>query len=381
MKKAVWVLFALVLGGCMVAPSRKTERGNEAAAYRRDIEEAVGCVIRNYAGYADKRERFGAAAIDDAATSAKKMAPAINSEKDCRTVINNWLDVFCDGHLTLLAQDAAGKWFNYSWRLKHGDAVAQTQSVPGKPSGRTLSDDTFLLVFPSFDIKYKVKIDELLTRSHAEIARRENLIIDLRGNSGGSDDSYGALSHYLYTQPVVAVGVDALATKENADAWQALLSEIPEMQDRTRKQVIRVAELLRSAPEGTFVSLGKDSTMSLTEVLPRPSHIAILIDRNCGSTTEQFLLEARQSKKVTMFGERTAGVLDYANVRFFRLPSGKRALQIPTTRSRRLPGNPVDDVGIRPDVLIENLDKAGQAEDGAIEFVQNHWQIGNRSAR
>jgi len=35
----------------------------------------------------------------------------------------------------------------------------------------------------------------------------------------------------------------------------------------------------------------------------------------CGSTAEQFLLEPRQSRRVTLLGTHSLGVLDYANVR------------------------------------------------------------------
>jgi hypothetical protein len=91
-------------------------------------------------------------------------------------------------------------------------------------------------------------------------------------------------------------------------------------------------------------------------VLPSPKRIAVLMD-NVGSTAEQFLLAARQSRKVTLFGYRnSAGVLDFANVVETVTPSGRFKIQWATSRSMRLPDDPVDPDGIPPDIRIpENV--------------------------
>ena len=56
---------------------------------------------------------------------------------------------------------------------------------------------------------------------------------------------------------------------------------------------------------------------------------------------------------MTLFGnENTAGVLDYSNITPKESPSGKYDLYLPATRSRRLPENPIDNIGIAPDIII-----------------------------
>ncbi|MBK8496873.1 MAG: hypothetical protein IPL50_19165 [Chitinophagaceae bacterium] len=92
----------------------------------------------------------------------------------------------------------------------------------------------------------------------------------------------------------------------------------------------------------------------MKEVLPFPSLVGVLIDKKCGSTTEQFLLAAKQSKKVVMFGENSAGVLDYANMHFLDFPCFEWRLGYATSRSRRLPEQPVDNIGISPDIHLES---------------------------
>ena len=82
--------------------------------------------------------------------------------------------------------------------------------------------------------------------------------------------------------------------------------------------------------------------------------MAVLQNRGCASTTEQFLLLARQSQKTTLFGEKTAGVLDYANIQFMPLPCHQLSLGWATSRSHRLDrGEGIDNVGIAPQVRLD----------------------------
>ena len=103
--------------------------------------------------------------------------------------------------------------------------------------------------------------------------------------------------------------------------------------------------------------------------------VAVLVDKRCGSTCEEFLLVARQSLKVKLFGQSSAGSLDYSNLRPFTLPSGKRLLMYATSRSLRLPQFSVDAAGIPPDqVLPVPVDAAGSEE--AIVEVQRVLESG-----
>ena len=99
--------------------------------------------------------------------------------------------------------------------------------------------------------------------------------------------------------------------------------------------------------------MGSDVIVKEDTVYPYPKRIGIIINEGNGSSAEQFILEARESKKVVLFGNRnTAGVLDYSNRVNEDFPSGKYEFYWPMTRSRRLPEHPIDNIGIAPDVLI-----------------------------
>ena len=84
----------------------------------------------------------------------------------------------------------------------------------------------------------------------------------------------------------------------------------------------------------------------------RPLRVAILIDGGCGSSCEEFALEARQSFSVKLIGQRTFGSLDYSNVCPHDLPSGRRRLLYATTRSTRIPSLMVDAAGVPPDIYL-----------------------------
>jgi C-terminal processing protease CtpA/Prc len=149
------------------------------------------------------------------------------------------------------------------------------------------------------------------------------------------------------------IGADVRATEANAKSWEKLLvnPDFPE----TEKEDFRQAIARMRANKGRFISNGADQIDTFPAVLPYPKKVVVLIDKGCGSTTEQFLLEARQSKKVTLMGQSSLGVLDYANVREGDALCPPFEVYYPTTRSRRVDiGEGIDNVGIAPRVKLGN---------------------------
>jgi C-terminal processing protease CtpA/Prc len=107
---------------------------------------------------------------------------------------------------------------------------------------------------------------------------------------------------------------------------------------------------------GGFVfhpSMGHAGIVKKDTIYRYPKRVGIIINESNASSAEQFILDAKESKKVTLFGiSNTAGVLDYSNRVQEDLPSGKYEFYWPLTRSGRLPEHPIDNVGIPPDVII-----------------------------
>ena len=71
----------------------------------------------------------------------------------------------------------------------------------------------------------------------------------------------------------------------------------------------------------------------------------------------------RPSLSVKLLGRHTWGGLDVSNLRGHDLPSGKRRLYYATTRSLRIPEQPVDGIGVLPDLYLPRGHGAAAAED------------------
>ena len=215
------------------------------------------------------------------------------------------------------------------------------------------SDDTLLLRIPDFNDTRAKPLRELIETHREQLTRTPNLIIDLRNNGGGSDFVYKPIVPYLYTRPIVTIGMEMRATRDNIALRQEVANRLrDEAPDQTRELENQIRQMRARIGQYVITDPRQFEIETHDKVLPYPQRVAVLID-GAGSTGEQFLLLARQSRKVTLFGQRnSAGVLDFANVIGTLTPSGRYRLNWATSRSLRLPEDPVDPDGIPPDVTI-----------------------------
>lgn len=251
-----------------------------------------------------------------------------------------------------------GNWVREVPAIPHPGLVERA-FAPDTMFMKPLSPNTLWLRIPDFNDSRAKPLKEILDANAAALASTANLVIDLRNNGGGADFVYGPLTSLLYSRPIYSIGAEMRASEDNVALRKAIAEELraeaPEVAQELDRQVARMAAAI-----GTFVPGGDQIfyVERLDKVLPFPKRVAVLVD-NAASTGEQFLLEARQSRKVTLFGkENSAGVLDFANVVGMPTPSGRYQVFWATSRSMRLPGDPVDPDGIAPDIRIP----AGEAD-------------------
>lgn len=242
-----------------------------------------------------------------------------------------------------------------------------------EPYFNILSESTSYIRIPSFAYENKAKIDSLVEDNLALINTRENLIIDIRGNGGGSDASYSALIPLLYTNPIETVGAKLLSTPLNNSKYEQILSN-DAWSDEDKKWIKSLYDKLNQnvggfvRPNQYAVSVHKEDN-----VMDKPDKVAIIIDQGNGSTAEQFLLAAKQSYKVKLFGRTTMGVLDVSNVHQVDSPDGQFRLWYATSLTERLPDFPVDDIGIQPDYFIHK----STPEYLWLESVQKKLELNN----
>jgi len=79
------------------------------------------------------------------------------------------------------------------------------------------------------------------------------------------------------------------------------------------------------------------------------------VDKKCGSSTEKFVRDAKQSKNVKIMGTTTFGAVDYVSVMEFKIDCPDYSLYMPTVRMMRLPDYPIDNIGIQPDIFLDKF--------------------------
>jgi len=232
---------------------------------------------------------------------------------------------------------------------------------------KLLNERTLYFNIPSFSWEAKPIIDSLFAAQQENLSKSSNLILDLRNNGGGSDDVYYIISPFLYTQPIKGIGVDMFASNDNINGWELMLQD-PNLPSENKAEYQKMVDKLKLKLNQN-VNVVEDYIDSSYTPLLFPKDVVILINEGCASSTEQFLLEAIQSKKVTLMGQNTSGTLDYSNLResdFCEIPY---TLWTPTTRSRRIDiGEGVDGIGIKPTIyLTEKQDWIKEA----LRFLNN----------
>ena len=236
------------------------------------------------------------------------------------------------------------------------------------PSIKALSDKTVLLTIPSFDLAYKKDIDSLL-EVQSRVGFTENLIIDVSQSPGGGDATFENITPLLYTNPILINSQEIWATENNIQMFKDILKN-PDFPDDRKKELTDVIRKLEEHKHSfVLVTDNRIDTEMIDSVKLMPRKVGILISKKCGSATEQFLLLAKQSKKVKIFGcENSAGVLDYSNLRVVATPSKIWYYTVPTSRSTRLPDHPFDITGIKPDVKIS------KKVSDPVKYIQKYME-------
>ncbi len=246
-------------------------------------------------------------------------------------------------------------WFKSSYEKSIEPAYRYTPLFPEEKVHniffKQIDQQTNYLRIGSFSAEKASIIDSIVKANTHLLETRPYLIIDIRGNGGGADIAYRPLKKLMYTQPVTGIGVDLLATPYNIDVSINLIKSVDGIPEIEKKEYIDQYELARKSNTRMFNFF--EDIVEESEFTAFPKKIGIIIDQACASTAEQFLLEARQSKKVTLFGTNSMGVLDYSSVRDKEFCMDFW-VHYPTTRSRRLDvGQGIDNIGIKPDIKLD----------------------------
>ncbi len=244
--------------------------------------------------------------------------------------------------------EGLGSW----WKVYPGMPAVRAKEDNKMYSLESLDDETLLLTIPTMNNNYQKEMRQLVKANKKLLKTTPNLIIDCRNNGGGSDLTYFPLRPFIYTQPVTAYHGQVYSTTDNNKAYKGF-SEDKDFSLPVRMYYkMQYRKLNRKV--GKYV--GKTGTFKrkLIRKYANPKKVVVLINGGCASSCEQFALYCEQSKRTTLMGEATAGILDYGNLNELKFPNGKWGLFYPTTRSSRVDvGKGIDNIGVQPDVELD----------------------------
>ena len=240
---------------------------------------------------------------------------------------------------------------------------------------------TPVLSIPSHDPTYRGVLDTLLEANRDSILGAGRLIVDVRGNEGGSS---------WVTQRLVAMIVAGRAPRpaSGEEEAQILSSEDqvayvrvrwPNVSPDSASSVRLLARMTANPGKLVPVSDSIDRAAAARDTAPagaplatdatvaRPLRVGVLVDGGTVSAAEVFVLQVMESPNVRTFGEPTEGALDYQSANIVRIgDTGRRwYLGYPTVAaSAVLPRGGMRGKGIPPQVRV---DWARQAD--AVGFV------------
>lgn len=330
------------------------------------LEQAIDKVSRIYAGFDDKVTAQTRPAYDKLVKDLRRGAPGAKTEGECLKILQDYTGFFKDSHVFMIWK---------GWKSQ-GTAARKASALRTHPvQFKKLNADFLYLKLGLFNQREVSQVDSILVANKALLASTPYLIFDLRGNGGGNAGTSDEMAKLIYTNPIVYPSWDYRSSSEYITSME---KELKSQKDTASPYYARAQRLLKAVKEnpGRLVTDGEDLQRTY-DIDPKayPQHIAFLMDKGCGSATEFFIYEGKQSKKVTLFGTNSHGVMDYGSDQNFDLCNGTFNLAVPWGRNGWVREFRIDNVGFAPHVRIPT------GEDDWVAFVQRYYAKRDRAGK
>lgn len=164
---------------------------------------------------------------------------------------------------------------------------------------------------------------------------------------------------YLYTKPIIWSTEFSRLTEDNFNKWyNTYVRDYYESLSKPEQQQIDSIFAITKSNFGKFGRWMSNEniiadTISFNTTTAFPEKVVILIDQNTFSSGELFTILARQSGKVVVMGEKSAGTIDYGNVLRYKTNCPSISLSLPSSRNNWLDkGISIDRDKVQPDLYI-----------------------------
>ncbi len=233
-------------------------------------------------------------------------------------------------------------------------------SDPRRPTARMLGDSTLAIAIPSQSPEYAAALTTLVLQHRLLLLGIPNLVIDLRGNEGGSSWVTDVLMPYI-------VGPGRRPARYLADSRPAVLSSPDNIRyfEAQSWAPAGLVDSLRAHPGGLVpFSYSDDGDDAAPTATANPRRVGIVVDGGTVSAAEAFLLRAMRYPKVTTFGAPTGGSIDYQTVTIVRFGCQEWGFYLGypvIAGSLELPAGSANHTGIVPDVPYRGADPVALA--------------------
>jgi len=315
------------------------------------FEQTVDKITRIYAGFDDKVTSENRSVYETFLRDLSEKAGKTTSKEDCRRILKEYAGFFKDSHVSVYDD----------WEEETPAEKKKNTPVEFKQ----LNSEFLYVKLPIFNIREVETLDSLLIANKKLLAETPYLILDFRGNGGGDASASDEMIKLIYTHPIVYPEWEYRFSKEYIEQMEAWIKE-----DTNNLKYAPAPALLDEMKKNPGRLAGYQGDITLTyDVTPDqyPQHIAFLIDKDCGSATEFFVFSGKQSKKVTLFGTNTHGVMDYGLTQTYALCKGVFYIGVATGRNGWVKDFRIDNVGFEPDVRIP------ADESDWVEFVKKYY--------
>ncbi|RFM34448.1 S41 family peptidase [Chitinophaga silvisoli] len=220
---------------------------------------------------------------------------------------------------------------------------------------KILSNKTSLIKIKSSDITLRDTLDQVIGKNWKNITSKENLIIDIRNNSGGHIMTFDTLNRLYITKPIHTDAVFIKASQDNISLYSESLIN-PNFNEEEKKDFKELIDTLKKHI-GNVTKVSNEDSIYVNGTT-YPKRIFIITNSGTGSAAELFVMHAKQSQKVTVVGESTKGALDFTEIGRNRdLPCPFWQYMCPMGMGEHKYIPLIDNIGIQPDRKItEDID-------------------------
>lgn len=259
-------------------------------------------------------------------------------------------------------------------------APSPTESYGPAFDGHYIHQDTYYLKMENFSDE--AALATLYEKALPELAKVDNLIIDVRVNHGGTDSLFLPLLPYVLPAEKTMkdipsdddFGMEMLYTDRNVETRLSVFRHSLSQEGVTEetRQMLKsmMADLERYRGQGYVIYKEDDDGEFWSAYVGQkaaPKRVYVLSDVTCGSSGDNFVLMMKNMPKVTVVGRPTLGILDYSNCA--EVDFGKWQMIYPTSRWLAIDaGKGMNDIGVLPHIELP-WSPASLKEDMDLQYV------------